>query len=75
MSNLIYGIKDKPKIAKEWILYCNKLFALELINKIVYNKVTLDNIRDEGYFGKYKGFLYLYIIKELPTDRPCAVII
>lgn len=56
-------------------LYCNKLFALELINKIVYNKVTLDNIRDEGYFGKYKGFLYLYIIKGLPTDKPCAVII
>lgn len=55
-------------------LYCNKLFALELINKITYDKVTLDNIRDEGYFGKYKGFLYLYITKELPTNKPYAVI-
>jgi hypothetical protein len=56
-------------------LYCNKLFALKLINKITYDKVTLDNIRDEGYFGNYKGFLYLYIIKELPTDKQCAIII
>ena len=55
-------------------LYCNKLFALELINKICYTKCTLEQIRDEGYFGKYKGFLYLYITKGFPNDKPYAVI-
>ena len=56
-------------------LYCNKLFALELVNKVSHSKWTLEDIRDEGYFGKYEGFLFLYITKGLPDNKPCAIII
>ena len=56
-------------------LYCNKLFALKLINTICYDKITIEKVRDEGYFGRYKGFLNLYITKELPDNKPYAIII
>lgn len=55
-------------------LYCNKLFALQLINLISYDKIKFEQIRNEGYFGRYKGCLNLYISKNLPTNKPYAII-
>ena len=58
----------------EPIIYCNKLFAHELMNKISYNNIDIEQVRDEGYIGKYKGTI-VYITKTFPHDKPYAVIV
>ena len=56
------------------ILYCNTLFALQLVVQLI--SIDTKDITDaeSGYIGKYYG-IPVYITLTFPNDKPQAVIV
>ena len=44
------------------------------MNKLSYDKINIEQVRDEGYIGKYKGTI-VYVTETFPCDKPYAVIV
>ena len=58
----------------EPVIYCNKKFAYELINLVIHSTVDWDEVRDQGYIGKYKG-TPIYITQTFPVHTSYAIIV
>ena len=73
LNNIITIASDEG----EPIIYCNKKFVYELINLVMkpyHSTISWDEVRDNGYIGKYKG-TPIYITQTFPVHTPCAIIV
>ena len=87
MNEFILSFPDKAQmkyltvlasIHGDPILYCNELFARELMAMVMPTVISVDceseYIHEIGYIGMYTG-IPVYITPTFPNDKPYAVIV
>lgn len=70
-------IKQLANMTTNPIIYCNLLFAKNLVQPIISidgDQDIIDYPENYGYIGKYKG-IPVYVADTLPIDQPYAVIL